>query len=65
MKNLNYRRAFSFFVTLAICLSLFPATAFASTSAGNSAAQKDDKVVFFVADGMRQDLAEQYASRRN
>lgn len=64
MKNTMPRRAFSLFVTLALCLSLFPATAFASTSEGNSKDDNKDKVVFFVADGMRQDLAEQYASQR-
>ncbi len=58
MKDTRVRRAFSFFVTLALCLSLFPATAFASTQSGNSKGGGNDKVIFFVSDGMRQDLVE-------
>ncbi len=61
---MHSRRAFSLFATLAICLSLFPAAVFASSPAGNSKANDKEKVVFFVADGMRQDLAEQYASQK-
>ena len=63
MQNPKFRRAFSFFVTLALCLSLFPATAFASAPAGNSPQKEKDQVVFFVSDGLRQDLVEQYAGQ--
>mgnify|MGYP001248217939 CR=1 FL=1 len=63
MKNSTFRRAFALIVTIALCFSLLPATAFASPSSAPNAVN-NEKVVFFVADGMRQDLAEQFASQK-
>ena len=63
MKNTNFRRAFSLFVTLAICLSLFPTSVFAFSPAANSSQGKSDKVVFFASDGLRQDLVMEYVNQ--
>ena len=60
MKNTNIKRAFSLIITLAICLSLFPTSVFASSPTANPSQGNNDKVVFFASDGLRQDLVFQY-----
>ena len=63
MKKSNFRRAFSLIITLAICLSLFPASVFASSPTSNPAQGKNEKVVFYASDGLRQDLVRQYIAQ--
>jgi 2',3'-cyclic-nucleotide 2'-phosphodiesterase (5'-nucleotidase family) len=57
-------RAFSLLMVLALLFSLFPLAASAApVQVGGPKSPYAEKVVFFVADGMRQDLAQQYAAQ--
>ena len=55
----------SFSVALILALLLSPIQVLASPAAGGSArdSSKEDSVIFFVSDGMRQDLAESFAAQ--
>ncbi len=65
MKHSMFKRAFALFVTLVLCFSSLPSAVLAAAPAENSRQDDKNKVVFFVADGMRQDLVEQFASKKN
>ncbi len=65
MMTLPMRRVFSLLLTLAILLSTFPPAAFAASSPAphSGRGNSGEKVIFFVADGMRQDLVADFAAR--
>ncbi len=64
MKRSTLGRASSIFLVLAILLSLFPATVFAASTT-DKADKKNDSVIFFASDGLRQDLVQQFATKRS
>jgi 2',3'-cyclic-nucleotide 2'-phosphodiesterase (5'-nucleotidase family) len=60
----SIQRTFSVLIIAAVLFSLFPASGLASsTMPAPLSAKPNEKVIFFAADGMRQDLAEAYASQ--
>lgn len=63
MKKPVLRRAFSILLMLALLLSFISSAVFAAPQAALSNKQNNQKVIFFVADGMRQDLAMDYAAQ--
>ncbi|MFN2198983.1 MAG: alkaline phosphatase family protein, partial [Anaerolineales bacterium] len=63
MKKPALRRAFSILLMLVLLLSLFSTAVIAAPHADSSNKQNNQKVVFFVSDGMRQDLAMDYAAQ--
>jgi 2',3'-cyclic-nucleotide 2'-phosphodiesterase (5'-nucleotidase family)/predicted AlkP superfamily phosphohydrolase/phosphomutase len=64
MKNLWMRRVFTLGLTLAIMISVFsPAALAAPSPAPSSAIGNNEKVIFFAADGLRQDLVAGFAAQ--
>jgi 2',3'-cyclic-nucleotide 2'-phosphodiesterase (5'-nucleotidase family) len=60
----SLHRTFSILIIAAVLLSLFPASGLASSTIPAPLNSKpNEKVIFFAADGMRQDMAEAYASQ--
>jgi 2',3'-cyclic-nucleotide 2'-phosphodiesterase (5'-nucleotidase family) len=63
-RKTSFQRTFSVLIIAAVLFSLFPTTGLAaSTKPAPLSDKPNEKVIFFVSDGMRQDLAEAYASQ--
>ena len=64
MKQTTLRRGLSGLLALVIALSLLPSTVFAATAVNDTDSPKRDGVIFFAADGLRQDLVQDYAAQK-
>jgi 2',3'-cyclic-nucleotide 2'-phosphodiesterase (5'-nucleotidase family) len=62
MKKPLFQKVFSVVFALTMTLSLLPSAALAAPSMAGSSASKSEKVIFFAADGLRQDLVAQFSA---
>lgn len=63
MKPTTLRRGLSGFLALVIALSTLSGTVFAAAAVEQSTSAKRDPVIYFAADGLRQDLVQEYAAQ--
>ncbi len=63
MKKIMPRRALPIFMMLVLLLAVFSASVVASPQTAQTNKQNNEKVIFFVSDGMRQDLAAEFAAK--